>query len=185
MLVDNSRHRQHSRNRNVSALEAVKGVQGLSRFAVLEDMNVEDSLDGGVDARTILERPRPTLQEMERKKGASVESHVVAPKEFTSSATYLASYLGKKKKSVVPREAVEVDAIPSMEDQNPKLVVRLLNHAKGDHTVVAIMESPLHGKGSTGIRIDKPHGVVNMSSKENFKMCDDLDSATNGFSGGI
>ncbi|KAK8578856.1 hypothetical protein V6N13_142142 [Hibiscus sabdariffa] len=144
MMVDNGRRKLRNGVRNVPTGEPEKVVQGFSHFAVLEDRNVENGLDGDVDVRPVLERPRPARPGFKRRKNPD-----------------------KKKKSGVPRKDVEV--VPSLEEHNPKLVVCSLDHARGNHKVVAIMESPLYGKGSYRVRISKPHVVVTRNFKENSR----------------
>ncbi|KAK8528365.1 hypothetical protein V6N12_074895 [Hibiscus sabdariffa] len=144
-------------------------VEGPFRFAVLEDMQVENGTCGGVDVQTVMEHPRPAHQVVERKNGVAIGSAVVSPKEFTPREAYLVSNLGKKKNISASKKAIEVEVIPPMEDQIPKTVVHLLDHVKGAHTAVAIIETPLYGKGSVEVRIGKSHGVVNKSFKENSR----------------
>ncbi|KAK8993916.1 hypothetical protein V6N11_008129 [Hibiscus sabdariffa] len=167
MVVDNSRHKPRHGNMSIVASQPARGVQGASRFAVLEEMQVENGMAGGANVRKVIERPRPIIQGVEMENGAAVGPNVIAPKEFTPNVVYLASNPGKKKKSGDSSEVVEVEVVPSLEDPSPKMIVRSLEHVRGDHTAVAIKENSLHGKGSVGVWVGKTHGVVNKNFKEN------------------
>ncbi|KAK8977935.1 hypothetical protein V6N11_059564 [Hibiscus sabdariffa] len=152
MVADNSRCKPQHGNRSTVVVEPVMGVQGASRFPVLEEMQVKNGMAGGAN---VMVRPRPVIQGVERKNGVVVGQNMIAPKEFPSNVAYLESNPGKKKKNNASREVVEVNVVPSSEDLSPKMIVRSVEHVRGDHTAVAIKENSLHGKGSARVRMTR------------------------------
>ncbi|KAK8632343.1 hypothetical protein V6N13_072737 [Hibiscus sabdariffa] len=102
----------------------------------------------------------PTIRSVSVPQGAAVVQH-----SFTDNAAFKASNMDKKSKGA--RKGLErVQVISFVEGQQVKSTAHSSRAMAGDHMVVDIVEQGHGDKKTLGVKITKPHGVINKPLKD-------------------